>query len=116
MIQIALLVEGLTATDQTRVMMKPVIMQQIVMNLSFLAAVVLGLHNFITNLTAGRFGVEVHESADERSKTSGGRTRHQTMASAPRQGTPIHPPHDHCLRARGSSAGFMLGRLNRSKA
>ena len=51
--------------------MKPVIMQQIVMNLSILAAVVLSLHNFITNLTAGRFGVEVHESTDERSKTSG---------------------------------------------
>ena len=96
--------------------MKPVIMQQIVMNLSILAAVVLSLHNFITNLTAGRFGVEVHESTEERSKTSGGRTRRQTVASAPRQETGVHSSHHHRVRARGSSAGFRPGRLNKSTA
>jgi hypothetical protein len=115
-IQITFLAKGLTATDQTRAMMKPVIMQQLVMNLSILAAVVLSLHNFITNLTAGRFGVEVHESTDEHSKTSGARTRRQTVASAPRQNTRVHSPHEHRLRARGSSAGFRPGRSNKSKA
>jgi hypothetical protein len=76
-------------------MMKPVIMQQIVMNLSILAAVMLSLHNFITNLTAGRFGVEVHESTDERSKTSGARSH---------------------LRPGEPSAGFRPGKSNKSKA
>ena len=90
-------------------MMKPVIMQQIVMNLSILAAVVLSLHNFIANLTAGRFGVEVHESTDERSKTSGGRSRRRTMVSKPQQ-------QDSRLRARESSTGFRPGRSNKSKA
>jgi hypothetical protein len=98
-IQIAFLAPGLTATDQTRAMMKPVIMQQIVMNLSILAAVVLSLHNFITNLTAARFGVEVHESTDERSKTSGGRSRRRTATTA-----------------RESSAGFRPGKSTKSKA
>jgi hypothetical protein len=115
-IQITFLAEGLTATDQTRAMMKPVIMQQLVMNLSILAAVVLSLHNFITNLTAGRFGVGVHESTDEHSKNYRGRTRRQTVASAPRQNTRVHSPHEHRLRARGSSAGFRPGRSNKSKA
>jgi hypothetical protein len=115
-VQIAFLAPGLTAADQTRAMMKPVIMQQIVMNLSILAAVMLSLHNFITNLTAGRFGVEVHESTDEHSKTSGGRTIRQTVASAPRQDARVHSAHDHRLRVRGSSAGFRPGRSNKSKA
>ena len=114
--QIAFLAPGLTATDQTRGMMKPVIMQQIVMNLSILAAAVPSLHNFITNLTAGRFGVEVHESTDERSKTSGGRTRRHTVASAPRQETGVHSSHHHRVRARGSSAAFRPGKLNKSTA
>ena len=71
---------------------------------------------FITNLTAGRFGVEVHESTDERSKTSGGRTRRHTVASAPRQETGVHSSHHHRVRARGSSAAFRPGKLNKSTA
>lgn len=47
--------------------MKPVILQQIVMNLLILTAVILSLHNFIANLTASGFGVEVRESTNERS-------------------------------------------------
>lgn len=115
-IQIAFLAPALTAADQTRAMMKPVIMQQIVMNLSILAAVVLSLHNFIANLTAGRFGVEVHESTDERSKASGGRTRQQTVASTRQHDGRIRSSHDRRLRARGSSAGFRPGMLTKSKA
>jgi hypothetical protein len=107
-IQITFLSPGLTAADQTRAMMKPVIMQQIVMNLSILATVVLSLHNFITNLTAGRFGVEVHESTDERSKTSGARSRRRTVVSKSQD--------DSRLRAREPSANFRSGKSNRSKA
>jgi hypothetical protein len=118
-IQIAFLAEGLTATDQTRGMIKPVITQQIVMNLSILAAVVLGLHNSIANLTASRFGVEVHESTDEnRSKTSGGGTRRrQTVTSNPGHNSRIHHSQDHRLRVRKSSTGFRPGTsTNNSKA
>jgi hypothetical protein len=107
-IQITFLSPGLTAADQTRGMMKPVIMQQIVMNLSILAAVMLSLHNFITNLTAGRFGVEVHESTDERSKTSGARSRRRTVVSKPQ--------HENHLRPGEPSAGFRPGKSNKSKA
>lgn len=96
--------------------MKPVIMQQIVMNLSILLAVVLSLHNFITNLTAGRFGVEVHESTDERSKTSGGGSRRQTAISALQADSRIHFSHDHLLRLREASSGLRPGRANKSKA
>jgi hypothetical protein len=115
-IQIAFLAPGLTATDQTRAMMKPVIMQQIVMNVSILAAVVLSLHNFITNLTAGRFGVEVHESTDERGKTSGGRSRRRTVISKAQHDSRTQHSQDHRLRARESSAGFRPAKSNKSKA
>jgi outer membrane scaffolding protein for murein synthesis (MipA/OmpV family) len=107
-IQITFLNPELTAADQTRGMMKPVIIQQIVMNLSILAVVMLSLHNFITNLTAGRFGVEVHESTDERSKTSGAKSRRRTVVSKAQ--------HDSHLRPGESSASFRPGRSNKSKA
>jgi hypothetical protein len=97
-------------------MIKPVIMQQIVMNISILAAVMLSLHNFITNLTAGRFGVEVHESTDERSKTSGARSRRRTVTTAAQHNSRIHSSQDHRLRGDESSAGFRPSSSNKSKA
>jgi len=116
LIQIAFLAESLTATDQTRATIKPVIMQQIVMNLSILTAVVLSLHNFITNLTAGRFGVEVHESTDERSKISGARSRRQNVVWTPQHNSRNRYSQDHRLRAGESSAGSRPGRGNKTKA
>jgi hypothetical protein len=62
-------------------MMKPVILQQIVMNLSILTAVVIGLHNFIGNLTAGGFGVEVRGSSNGRSNVTSRKTRQPTNIS-----------------------------------
>lgn len=80
-VQIYFLSKGLAAADQTRAMMKPVMMQQIVLSLSILTAVVLGLHGFVGNLTAGRFGVEVRDSTAERSFASYGNSRKATRAS-----------------------------------
>jgi hypothetical protein len=79
-VQIASLAENLTRADQTRAMIRPVVLQQIVMNLSILTAVVLGLHSFISNLTAGGFGVEVRGSTNESSETHG-RSRRPTNSS-----------------------------------
>lgn len=116
MVQIAFLAQGLKGTDQTRAMMKPVIMQQIVMNLSILTAVILSLHNFIASLTAGRFGVEVHESTNESSKTSGGRSGLRPVVSASQSDSGIRSSHSHRLRVRESNSGFRLGRANKSTA
>lgn len=81
-VEIASLARGLTATDQTRAMMEPVILQRIVMNLSILTAVILSLHNFIANLTADGFGVEVRESTNELSNPSYyGKSRQHSGAS-----------------------------------
>lgn len=81
-VQIASLARGLNAADQTRAMMKPVILQQLVMNLSILTAVILSLHNFIANLTVGGFGVEVRESTNELSNPSHyGKSRQHSGAS-----------------------------------
>jgi hypothetical protein len=74
-LQVASLAQSLTKADQTRAMMKPIMLQQIVMNLSMLTAVVIGLHNFIGNLTAGGFGVEVRGSSNGLSNVTSGRTR-----------------------------------------
>lgn len=74
-LQVASLAQSLDKADQTRAMMRPVMMQQIVMNLSMLTAVVIGLHNFIGNLTAGGFGVEVRGSSHGRSNVTSGKTR-----------------------------------------
>ncbi|KAK3686559.1 hypothetical protein LTR37_019698 [Vermiconidia calcicola] len=63
-IQIVSLAQRLTGTDQTRAMITPVVLQQIVMNLSILTAVLLSLHGFIANLSAGGFGVEFRESSN----------------------------------------------------
>lgn len=76
-LQVASLAQSLTKADQTRAMMKPVMLQQIVMNLSMLTAVVIGLHNFIGNLTAGGFGVEVRGSSNGLSNVTSGRTKHR---------------------------------------
>lgn len=56
-------------------MIRPVVAQQIVMNLSFLTAVILSLHGFFANMTAGRFGVEVRESGYELSQASNGKLK-----------------------------------------
>jgi len=74
-VQVASLAQSLRKEDQTRAMMKPVILQQVVMNLSILTAVIISLHNFIGNLTAGGFGVEVRGSSNGRSNVTSGITR-----------------------------------------
>lgn len=79
--------------------MKPTLLQQIVTNLSILTAVMLSLHSFIANLTAGRFGVEVRESTNEISNASGGKSRHPTNNS--RAGSRAH---------HGSHANFSHGK------
>lgn len=85
-------------------MMKPVILQQIVMNLSILTAVVLGLHSFIANLTAGGFGVEVRDSTNELSNTSYGRSRLaigvSKSASRHQEGSNAHSSHRRLSRVR----------------
>jgi hypothetical protein len=74
-VQVASLAQSLKKEDQTRAMMKPIILQQVVMNLSILTAVIISLHNFIGNLTAGGFGVEVRGSSNGRSNVTSGITR-----------------------------------------
>jgi hypothetical protein len=92
----------LRKADQTRVMMKPVILQQIVMNLSILTAVVIGLHNFIGNLTAGSFGVEVRGSSNGRSNVTPAITRQPMNISkaSPRPHEGIHARSSHSPRWR----------------
>lgn len=96
-VQTIFLSEGLAAVDQTRAMMKPVIMQQIVLGLSILTAIVPSLHGFVGNLTAGRFGVEVRDSAAERSIASYGLSRKALRASKAisdrHHGTNTHKSH-----------------------
>lgn len=74
-VQTAVLPQALTAVDQTRRMLGPVTMQQIVMNLSTLAAIVMSLHGFLSNMAAGRFGVEIRESEYELSEVSNSKSR-----------------------------------------
>lgn len=45
------------------------------MNLSILTAVILSLHGFFANMTAGRFGVEVRETGYELSQASNGKAK-----------------------------------------
>jgi hypothetical protein len=101
-VQVASLVHSLRETDQTRAMIKPVILQQIVMNLSILTAVVIGLHNFIGNLTAGGFGVEVRGSSNGRSNVTSAITRQpmniSKASSRPHEG--IHARSSHSPRWR----------------
>ena len=52
-------------------MVYPVILQQIVMNLSIFTAVILVLRSFFSNLTAGRFGTEIHGNNYELSSATG---------------------------------------------
>ena len=91
-LQVASLAQSLTKADQTRAMLKPVILQQIVMNLSMLTAVVVGLHNLIRNLPAGGFGVEVRGSSNVLSNTTSVRTRQPVniskASSRPHDGRP----------------------------
>lgn len=96
-------------------MMRPVILQQIVMNLSILAAVVPGLHSFIANLTAGSgFGVEVRESTNEASNPSYGKSTPRNNASAPRHSS--HPHHTHERRSRLPNVGLRADKAYRSNA
>lgn len=100
--------------------MQPVILQQIVMNLSILTAVVLSLHSFFANLTAGRFGVEVRESTNELSNASYGKSKQATAAreapSKPCPGSHIHSSHDLPLRAYKDDPGLRPGVANKSNA
>jgi hypothetical protein len=98
--------------------MKLVILQQIVMNLSLLTAVVLGLHGFIANLTAGGgFGVEVRESTNELSNTSYGKSRLATSVSkAPDNGRHEHLSHERRPRVRKMGSGFRPGQAATSSA
>lgn len=100
--------------------MQPVILQQIVMNLSILTAVVLSLQSFFANLTAGRFGVEVRESTDEHSAASYGKSKHATNASKapskPPPGSHVYSSHDIPLRAYRDDSGLRSGVVNKSNA
>ncbi|KAM0715722.1 hypothetical protein Q7P37_009222 [Cladosporium fusiforme] len=119
-VQIASLSKGLTEPDRTRAMMKPIILQQIVMNLSVITAVVLSLHSLIANLTAGRFGVEVHESTHELSSASYGRSRPPTRASRSvskaHHCSLAHSSHSQKPRERGSRSSLRPDKANRSNA
>lgn len=115
-IQIASLSRGLTGVDQTRAMMRPVILQQIVMNLSILTAVILSLHGFISNLTAGGFGVEVRGSTNELSQGSYGRPKRPTNPSKPIS-RPHHGSHvDHRSRVREDRSDLRPDKANKSQA
>ena len=70
-VQIAVLARSLRDTDQTRAMVAPVILQQIVLNLSLLTAVMLGLHGFFTGLTTQKFGITIRTTDYELSNASG---------------------------------------------
>lgn len=78
-------------------MMKPIILQQIVMNLSMLTAVVIGLHHFIGNLTAGGFGVEVRGSSNGISNVTSEITRQpmniSKASSRPHEGVHVRSSH-----------------------
>jgi hypothetical protein len=121
LVQVASLAGSLKAGDQTRTNMKFVILQQIVMNLSLLTAVVLGLHGFIANLTAGGgFGVEVRDSTNDHSNASHGRSRLATgfskASSRPNNGRHEHSSHEHRPRVRKMGSGFRPDRTATSSA
>jgi hypothetical protein len=59
----------LQAVDQTRAMVVPVILQQLVMNLSNFTAVALGLHSFFADLTTTGFAMSIPETQYELSQT-----------------------------------------------
>lgn len=96
-VQVASLAQNLRKADQTRAMIKPIILQQIVMNLSMLTAVVIGLHHFIGNLTAGGFGVEVRGSSNGISNVTSGITRQpmniSKASSRPHEGVHVRSSH-----------------------
>ena len=79
-VQIVSLADALTAVDQTRAMIQPVVLQQIVMNLSVLTAVVLSLHGFFTNLTTGRLGGEVRDTSHQISEVSSEKGRRTNVS------------------------------------
>lgn len=97
-------------------MMRPVILQQIVMNLSILTAAILSLHGFISNLTAGGLGVEVCGSTNELSQGSYGRSKRPANASKPFS-RPDHGSRiDHQSRVRKDGSGLRPDKANKSRA
>ncbi|KAK5166549.1 uncharacterized protein LTR77_008092 [Saxophila tyrrhenica] len=70
--QLVSLAGELGSTDQTRAMLIPVVLQQLVLNLSVLTAIILGLSAFFANLSAGRFGTEINGGDYVLSNASGG--------------------------------------------
>jgi hypothetical protein len=121
LVQVASLAESLKAGDQTRNNIKFVILQQIVMNLSLLTAVVLGLHGFIANLTAGGgFGVEVRDSTNDHSNASNGRSRVATgvskASSRPQNSRHAHSSRDRRPRVRKMTSGFRPDKAATSSA
>jgi hypothetical protein len=90
--------------------MKLVILQQAV-NLSILTAVMLGLHGFVANLTAGGgFGVEVRDSTNELSNPTYGRSKLatgvSTGSSKPQDGSHVHSSIDGRSRVRRMGSSF----------
>ena len=65
-------------------MVYPVILQQIVMNLSIFTAVVLVLRSFFSNLTAGRFGTEIHGNDYELSSATANQYNSSSGSKKPR--------------------------------
>lgn len=119
-VQISSLAGSLTATDQTWAMMRLVVIQQVVMNLSILTAVVLGLHSFIANLTAGGFSVEVRDSTNELSNASYGRSRLATgvskTSSRVQRGNHPHSSHRRLSRVRRDGEAFRPHQVAESTA
>lgn len=105
-------------------MIKPVVLQQIVMNLSILTAVILSLHSFVANLTAGCFGVELRDTTIDLSNSSKGRSRPSSNRNASANRTlprlcrdhRSHAIRDLLSRDNNDGSGFGLDQASKSKA